>query len=349
MEKYQKIEKLGEGTSGVVYKAQQKDSNMITALKRIKLENSEEGIPCTAIREISILKELRHQNVVRIYDVIHTEKKLTLVFEYFDSDLKKFMDVFEGNIDSATIKNLSNQLLTGVAYIHSQHVLHRDLKPQNLLINKKMELKLADFGLARDYGIPVRSYSDEVVTLWYRAPDVLLGSKHYSTSIDIWSCGCIIAEIATGQVLFPGQSNYDQILKIFKFLGIPDENFFLDFNKNNLVKYESLKLKKSNNHTNNSEKLNENSEVAKNISGSTRVDNNVYISSDVYFSNLELNNETFKNEINEKYFSKLGLDGTDLLLMLLALHPSKRISCEHALLHTFFRDMNVSLTTTIPS
>ncbi|GBB94087.1 hypothetical protein RclHR1_02290013 [Rhizophagus clarus] len=197
MDKYQKIEKLGEGTYGIVYKAQNRDSNEVVALKRIRLDNEEEGVPCTAIREISLLKELKHPNIVRLYDVLHTEKKLTLVFEYLDSDLKKFLDTYGGDLDKDTIKQLMYQLLKGIAFCHEHRVLHRDLKPQNLLINKRGELKLADFGLARAFGIPVRSYSHEVVTLWYRAPDVLMGSRQYSTSIDVWSAGCIFAEMAS--------------------------------------------------------------------------------------------------------------------------------------------------------
>ncbi|RHZ85451.1 hypothetical protein Glove_65g83 [Diversispora epigaea] len=224
MDKYQKIEKLGEGTYGIVYKAQNRDTNEVVALKRIRLDNEEEGVPCTAIREISLLKELKHANIVRLYDVLHTEKKLTLVFEYLDSDLKKFLDTYGGDLDVLTIKQLMYQLLKGIAFCHEHRVLHRDLKPQNLLINKKGELKLADFGLARAFGIPVRSYSHEVVTLWYRAPDVLMGSRQYSTSIDVWSAGCIFAEMASGRPLFPGSSIKDQLLRIFKVLGTPTED-----------------------------------------------------------------------------------------------------------------------------
>lgn len=160
---------------------------------------------------------------MRLYDVLHTEKKLTLVFEFLDSDLKKFLDTYGGDIDVFTIKHLMYQLLKGIAFCHEHRVLHRDLKPQNLLINKKGELKLGDFGLARAFGIPVRSYSHEVVTLWYRAPDVLMGSRQYSTSIDIWSAGCIFAEMATGRPLFPGNSIKDQLARIFKLLGTPTE------------------------------------------------------------------------------------------------------------------------------
>ncbi|KAJ3395935.1 negative regulator of the PHO system, partial [Chytriomyces hyalinus] len=114
-------------------------------------------------------------------------------------------------------------LLKGIAFCHDNRVLHRDLKPQNLLINSRMELKIADFGLARAFGIPVNTFSNEVVTLWYRAPDVLLGSRNYSTSIDIWSTGCIMAEIYSGKPLFPGKTNEDQLLRIFKLLGTPTE------------------------------------------------------------------------------------------------------------------------------
>ncbi|KAF9380923.1 cyclin-dependent serine/threonine protein kinase, partial [Podila verticillata] len=223
MDKYQKIEKLGEGTYGIVYKAQNRETNDVVALKRIRLDNEEEGVPCTAIREISLLKELKQSNIVKLYDVLHTEKKLTLVFEFLDSDLKKFLDTYSGDIDVLTIKQLMYQLMRGIAYCHEHRVLHRDLKPQNLFISKKGDLKLGDFGLARAFGIPVRSYSHEVVTLWYRAPDVLMGSKQYSTSIDIWSAGCIFAEMASGRPLFPGSSVKDQLLKIFKILGTPTE------------------------------------------------------------------------------------------------------------------------------
>jgi len=203
MEKYQKIEKIGEGTYGVVYKAKNRTSGELVALKKIRLEAEDEGIPSTAIREISILKELQHPNIVRLHDVIHTEKKLTLVFEFLDQDLKKFLDAWsEQGLNQNTIKSMLYQLLKGVSFCHDRRVLHRDLKPQNLLINSDGELKLADFGLARAFGIPVRSYTHEVVTLWYRAPDVLMGSRKYSTPVDLWSVGCVFGEMAKG--LFGG-------------------------------------------------------------------------------------------------------------------------------------------------
>jgi serine/threonine protein kinase len=207
-----------------VFKGRNRQTGEFVALKEIHLD-SEEGTPSTAIREISLMKELKHENIVSLYDVIHTENKLMLVFEFMDKDLKKYMDSRgeRGALDAATIKSFMFQLLRGIAFCHENRVLHRDLKPQNLLINTKGQLKLADFGLARAFGIPVNTFSNEVVTLWYRAPDVLLGSRTYNTSIDIWSAGCIMAEMYTGRPLFPGTANEDQLQKIFRLMGTPSE------------------------------------------------------------------------------------------------------------------------------
>ena len=211
MERYQKLEKVGEGTYGVVYKAKDRMTGEIVALKKIRLEAEDEGIPGTAIREIALLKELQHPNIVRLYDVVHTERKLTLVFEFLDLDLKKYLDAAESGVDLPEVKSLLYQLVRGIAYCHQYRVLHRDLKPQNLLINHDGELKLADFGLARAFGIPVRAFTHEVVTLWYRSPDVLMGSRKYSMPVDVWSIGCIFAEMYNGAPLFQGTSDADQV------------------------------------------------------------------------------------------------------------------------------------------
>ena len=215
---------MGEGTYATVYKGRNRATGALVALKEISLD-SEEGTPSTAIREISLMKELDHENIVTLYDVIHTENKLTLVFEYMDKDLKKYMEVHgqQSALDLKVVKSFMFQLLKGIMFCHDNRVLHRDLKPQNLLINNKGELKLGDFGLARAFGIPFNTFSNEVVTLWYRAPDVLLGSRAYTTSIDIWSAGCIFAEMCTGKPLFPGTANEDQLIKIFRLMGTPNE------------------------------------------------------------------------------------------------------------------------------
>jgi len=224
MDRFRRLEKVGEGTYGVVYKAKDINTGDTLALKKIRLDAEDEGIPSTAIREISLLKQLQHPNIVRLYDVILADQKLTLVFEFLDQDLKKYLDSYgDRGLDAPTTKSFLWQLLQGICHCHENRVLHRDLKPQNLLISSDGELKLADFGLARSFGIPVRSYTHEVVTLWYRSPEVLLGSRHYSTPIDLWSVGCIFAEIASGRPLFPGKNDKDQLLKIFQILGTPTE------------------------------------------------------------------------------------------------------------------------------
>jgi len=224
MEKYQRVEKIGEGTYGVVYKARDRRNGSFFALKRIALDGQDEGVPSTAIREISLLKELDHENIVMLKDVVHSENKLYLVFEFLDQDLKKYMDSCgpEG-LSPDLVKSYLYQLLKGIAFCHSHRVLHRDLKPQNLLIDRSGQLKLADFGLARAFGIPIRMYTHEVVTLWYRSPEILLGSKHYSTPVDIWSIGCIFAEMANRHPLFPGDSEIDELFHIFRTLGTPHD------------------------------------------------------------------------------------------------------------------------------
>ncbi|XP_052519612.1 cyclin-dependent kinase 16 isoform X1 [Budorcas taxicolor] len=223
LETYIKLDKLGEGTYATVYKGKSKLTDNLVALKEIRLEH-EEGAPCTAIREVSLLKDLKHANIVTLHDIIHTEKSLTLVFEYLDKDLKQYLDDCGNIINMHNVKLFLFQLLRGLAYCHRQKVLHRDLKPQNLLINERGELKLADFGLARAKSIPTKTYSNEVVTLWYRPPDILLGSTDYSTQIDMWGVGCIFYEMATGRPLFPGSTVEEQLHFIFRILGTPNED-----------------------------------------------------------------------------------------------------------------------------
>lgn len=247
IESYTKLDKLGEGTYATVFKGKSRLTDNLVALKEIRLEH-EEGAPCTAIREVSLLRELKHSNIVTLHDIIHTDKSLTLVFEYLEKDLKQYMDDC-GNIMSMTnVKIFLFQLLRGLAYCHKRQVLHRDLKPQNLLINERGELKLADFGLARAKSIPTKTYSNEVVTLWYRPPDVLLGSTEYSTQIDMWGVGCIFYEMACGRPLFPGSTVEDELHYIFKILGTPTEENFPGISKNeefqsyNFSQYESENL-----------------------------------------------------------------------------------------------------------
>ncbi|KAJ2894422.1 cyclin-dependent kinase 5 [Coemansia aciculifera] len=317
MEKYQKIEKLGEGTYGIVYKAQNRETNEVVALKRIRLDNEEEGVPCTAIREISLLKELKHPNIVGLFDVLHTEKKLTLVFEFMDSDLKKFADAYGGDLDPLTVKHLLYQLLCGIAYCHRNRVLHRDLKPQNLLINKRGDLKLGDFGLARAFGIPVRSYSHEVVTLWYRAPDVLMGSRQYDTSIDIWSVGCIFAEMSTGRPFFAGNSIDDQVLQIFKIMGTP---------------IDTLAGAPAPTH---------HQQPLAGINGGGANDDYARRAwpGCTQLPEWKQNVPIYSSVPLEPLLPKLSAKGIDLLRRLLEYAPEKRISAEQALVHPYFDEL----------
>uniref|UniRef100_G1R5Q2 cyclin-dependent kinase n=1 Tax=Nomascus leucogenys TaxID=61853 RepID=G1R5Q2_NOMLE len=212
---YLNLEKLGEGSYATVYKGISRINGQLVALKVISM-NAEEGVPFTAIREASLLKGLKHANIVLLHDIIHTKETLTFVFEYM---------VTRGGSNLLMDSLFMFQLLRGLAYIHHQHVLHRDLKPQNLLISHLGELKLADFGLARAKSIPSQTYSSEVVTLWYRPPDALLGATEYSSELDIWGAGCIFIEMFQGQPLFPGVSNIlEQLEKIWEVLGVPTED-----------------------------------------------------------------------------------------------------------------------------
>jgi len=149
-----------------------------------------------------------------------------LVFEYLDQDLKKHMDSLPGGMKPVLLKSYMFQMLAGLNFCHARRILHRDLKPQNLLIDRSGALKLADFGLARAFGIPVRTYTHEVVTLWYRAPEILLGQQQYSTPVDMWSIGTIFAEMVMKQPLYPGDSEIDELFKIFRTLGTPNEQIW---------------------------------------------------------------------------------------------------------------------------
>lgn len=223
MNRYSIESNIGKGTYATVYKAVDLLSGTQVALKKIRLEKSEEGIPSTAIREISLLKQLQHDHVIKLYDVIHGNYFLTLVFELLDKDLKIYLEVNGGanggGLENDVVKSFMRQLLSGIAHCHERGIIHRDLKPQNLLINKENQLKIADFGLARAFGVPVRSFTREIITLWYRPAEILLGQSKYSTPVDIWSVGCIFAEMFTGSALFKGTSETSQLELIFAKLG----------------------------------------------------------------------------------------------------------------------------------
>ncbi|XP_051798154.1 cyclin-dependent kinase 15-like [Acanthochromis polyacanthus] len=221
---YLSLEKLGEGAFASVYKGISRINGQLVALKVIRMK-TEEGVPFTAIREASLLKRLKHANIVLLHDIVHTRETLTFVFEYVQTDLSQYLQQHPGGLHSHNVRIFMFQLLRGLCYIHSRRILHRDLKPHNLLISYLGELKLADFGLARSKSIPSQTFSSEVVTLWYRPPDVLLGSTDYSTALDMWGAGCIFVEMLQGAPAFPGTSDeLEQLQKIWTVLGVPSED-----------------------------------------------------------------------------------------------------------------------------
>ena len=209
-------------------------------LNKVKLESEQEGVPATTIREIVLLKELQHENIVRLLDQSMSEDLIILIFEYLDQDLSKFMELnYPNGMEISTIKSVMCQILKGVKHLHNRKILHRDLKPQNILYTNEGVAKVGDFGLARAFGIPFKYYPQTVVTLWYRPPEIILGSSSYTTSIDIWSVGCIFAEMFTNKVLFETKSEDEQLSKIYSIVGSPTVEDWPEMV--GLPKYEEIK------------------------------------------------------------------------------------------------------------
>ena len=236
------IELVGEGTYGTVYKATHIDSGNTVALKKVRTDNEKEGFPITAVREIKILNLLRHENVIDLLGIISTnicldsninKAEVYLVFEYMDHDLMGLLDSGLTELDLDHIKLMLQQLLEAVAYCHKNNFLHRDLKCSNILINNKGKIKLADFGLARYYHAEdeKRMYTNKVITLWYRAPELLLGEERYGPPIDMWSCGCIFAELFNRKTLFMASREIELLDKICQLCGTPSPAVWPDVTK----------------------------------------------------------------------------------------------------------------------
>lgn len=193
----------------------------------IKMDNDKEGFPITAMREIKLLKQLNHPNIVNLVEIVTSSGEsgrgqVYLVFEYAEHDLQGVLE--KGvELEKSHFKCLIKQLIEGIAYLHKQGIMHRDIKGGNLLLTKDGVLKIADFGLAREF-IKVNSlnFTVKVVTRWYRAPELLLNNSRYGASIDVWSIGCFIVEMFLGKPIFPGRSDLEQLPVIFEKLGVPD-------------------------------------------------------------------------------------------------------------------------------
>lgn len=245
---YEKLNRISEGTYGVVYRARDRQTGKICALKRIKLDKERDGFPLTSIREINILLSLSHPSIVNVSEVVvgSSLDSIFMVMEYADHDLKSVMDQrMRQPFSIAEVKCLMLQLLSGIAYLHANWVIHRDLKTSNILYTNRGELKICDFGLARQYGEPLKPYTHLVVTLWYRAPELLLGARTYSTAVDVWSCGCIMAELLAKSPLFQGANELSQLDLIFKNLGYPTNETWPGVDA--LPNYKKFKFKASGN------------------------------------------------------------------------------------------------------
>ncbi|XP_050697330.1 cyclin-dependent kinase 11B-like isoform X2 [Eriocheir sinensis] len=241
VDEFECLNRIEEGTYGVVYRAREKATNQIVALKRLKMEKEKEGFPITSLREVNTLLKGQHQNIVTVREIVvgSNMDKIYIVMDYVEHDLKSLMETMRQKKQIFTIgeiKTLMQQLLHAVHHLHDNWILHRDLKTSNLLLSHRGILKVGDFGLAREYGSPLKHYTPIVVTLWYRAPELLLGAKQYSTHIDVWSVGCIFGELLGMEPMFPGKSEIDQLNKIFKDLGTPSDKIWPGYNQLPLVK-----------------------------------------------------------------------------------------------------------------
>ncbi|XP_076455087.1 cyclin-dependent kinase 9-like [Babylonia areolata] len=228
--KYEKLAKIGQGTFGEVFKARCKKTKQVVALKKVLMDNEKEGFPITALREIKILQVLSHENVVELKEICSSKatsqnrfkSMFYLVFEFCEHDLAGLLSNMTVVFNLSEIKEVMKQLMNGLYYIHRNKILHRDMKAANILITKQGVLKLADFGLARAFSISVRQpnrYTNRVVTLWYRPPELLLGDRNYSTAIDQWGAGCIMAEMWTRNPIMQGTTEQNQLTLITQLCG----------------------------------------------------------------------------------------------------------------------------------
>ncbi|XP_064102083.1 cyclin-dependent kinase 11B-like isoform X2 [Macrobrachium nipponense] len=293
VDEFECLNRIEEGTYGVVYRAREKATNQIVALKRLKMEKEKEGFPITSLREVNTLLKGQHENIVTVREIVvgSNMDKIYIVMDYVEHDLKSLMETMKQKkqvFSDGEVKTLMIQLLRAVHHLHDNWILHRDLKTSNLLLSHRGILKVGDFGLAREYGSPLKQFTPIVVTLWYRAPELLLGAKQYSTHIDVWSVGCIFGELLGMEAMFPGKSEIDQLNKIFKDLGTPSEKIWPGYSQLPVVK-------------------------------KTQFADYPY------------------NHLRERYKVRLSDQGFNLLNRFLTYNPAKRITCQNALHHDYFK------------
>lgn len=247
MSVYRPLHKIDEGVYGVVFAAEEIATGARVALKKVKFSASDakEGFPITALREVNTLMYLKHANIVGVREVVvgHSMDAVYMVMEYADHDLKSLMSSMRGFFSQSELKCVMQQLLAGVAAMHDKWVMHRDLKTSNLLMMHSGRLVIADLGLARRYSDPPQAYTHSVVTLWYRAPELLLLGADtpthrsvYTPAVDMWSVGCIFAEMLTKKPLLQGKTEGEQLELIFNLCGTPTEESWPDWSQMPAVK-----------------------------------------------------------------------------------------------------------------
>lgn len=307
VDQYERKKHIGEGVYGVVHKAKCKETGAIVALKQVRMDEEikgGEGFPLTALRETNVLLSLEHSNLIRVHEMVvgTTLDKIYMVMDYCDHDLKQLMQQLKaserGHFRPAEVKCLMLQLLSGIAYLHHHWYIHRDLKPSNLLMTNEGILKLCDFGMARKYGDPLYPYTPNMVTPAYRAPELILGAQLYGPAADVWSAGCIFAELVSNEVLFRAHQEAQLIKMLFSTLGSPTEKTWPGFSQlKNAKKFTWTTQKKC--------RLRDKLQVPP----------------------IAITGTNYLTE-----------NGYDLMLRMLALNPDDRISAADALKHPWFSE-----------
>ncbi|XP_059612712.1 cyclin-dependent kinase 10 [Phlebotomus argentipes] len=246
---FEKLNRIGEGTYGIVYRAKDTKTNEIVALKKVRMDQEKDGLPISGLREIRILMSCDHENIVKLKEVVvgRSLESIFLSLEYCEQDLASLLDNMQTNFSESQVKCLILQVLRGVKYLHENFIIHRDLKVSNLLLTDKGTVKIADFGLAKYFGIPSKPSTPQVVTLWYRAPELLLGAKVQSTAVDIWAVGCILGELLGHKPLLPGTTEIGQLELIVDLLGTPSDGIWPEFSSLPAVQNFTLKHQPYNN------------------------------------------------------------------------------------------------------